>query len=79
MNESYGFSKSSTWYCLNKLKEHGLVEFANREEPGKPLLLTKAGAQELCCVERSKGALLNYFSNVAYSMLSQNSCALQDR
>jgi len=76
INSSYGFSKSSAWYCLNKLKEQGLVEFANREELGKPLLLTKEGEQALCSIEKSKGALLNYFSNVAYSMLAQRGSAL---
>jgi DNA-binding PadR family transcriptional regulator len=76
INGAYGFSKSSAWYCLNKLKEQGFVEFASREELGKPLLLTKAGAQELCSVEKSKVELLSYFSNVAYSMLTQRSPAL---
>ncbi len=76
INGAYGFSKSSAWYCLNKLKEQGLVEFANREELGKPLLLTKEGALELYSIEKSKGELLNYFSNVAYSMLAQRGSAI---
>ena len=76
INGSYGFSKSSAWYCLNRLKEQGLVEFANREELGKPLMLTKTGAQELCLIERSKNELIDYFSNVAYSMLAQRNSAL---
>ncbi len=76
INSSYGFSKSSAWYCLNKLKEQGLVEFANREELGRPLMLTKEGSLELCSIEKSKGELLSYFSNIAYSMLAQRSATL---
>jgi DNA-binding PadR family transcriptional regulator len=71
MNSSYGFSKSSVWYCLNRLKEQGVLEFANRDELGKPLQLTREGAQELGAIERSKEALMNYFSNIAYTVLAQ--------
>ncbi len=75
INGAYGFSKSSAWYCLNKLKEQGIVEFANRDEVGKPLLLTKEGAQELCCIEKSKNELLNHFSNAAYAVITQSNPA----
>ncbi len=47
ISESYGFSKSSVWYNLNRLKEKGLLDFATKEEPGKALLLTKQGSHEL--------------------------------
>lgn len=63
MREAYGFSKSSIWYCLNRLKEFGLVEFANREELGKPLRLTKQGLGELTRLDGSKNELIAHFSS----------------
>ena len=53
INESYGFSKSSVWYNLNRLKEKGAVDFATKEEPGKQLMLTKAGVAEFRSMERA--------------------------
>ena len=47
MNEIYGFSKSSVWYNLNRLKEKGVVDFATKAEPGKALTLTGAGEKRL--------------------------------
>jgi hypothetical protein len=76
IQDSYGFSKSSAWYCLNKLRELGLVEFANRDEPGKPLLLTKAGEHELCAIERSKIELMSHFNNILYNMMTQRNSAI---
>lgn len=45
--EVYGFSKSSVWYNLNRLKELGILDFANKDEVGKPLCLTRAGLNEM--------------------------------
>lgn len=70
ISDSYGFSKSSAWYCLKRLRELGLAEFANKEEPGKPLTLTRAGEHHLCIIERSKGELIGHFSALAYSTLA---------
>ena len=53
ISEAYGFSKSSVWYNLNRLKEKQVVDFATKEEPGKALELTKAGARELHALVRS--------------------------
>ncbi len=53
LSESYGFSKSSVWYNLNRLKEKGLVDFATKDEPGKALTLTKYGVQEMKGMERA--------------------------
>ncbi|MDE1810500.1 MAG: hypothetical protein KGH66_00440 [Candidatus Micrarchaeota archaeon] len=61
MEEEYGFSKSSVWYNLNRLKELGLLEFASREEIGKPLSLTKPGMDELAQIGRSKEELVRGF------------------
>ena len=47
MNEEYGFSKSSLWYNLKRLKERHLLDFATKEEPGKTLVLTRQGAEQL--------------------------------
>jgi hypothetical protein len=63
LREAYGFSKSSTWYCLNRLKEFGLVEFANKEEVGKPLSLTKRGLTELSGLEGSRSEIIAHFSS----------------
>lgn len=53
ISESYGFSKSSVWYNLNRLKEKGLLDFATKDEPGKGLSLTRHGSQELQAMVRA--------------------------
>lgn len=70
VNEEYGFSKSSVWYNLNRLKDLGLVEFANREEIGKPLSLTRLGRNQLSYFERSRSALLTYFNRALMQKIS---------
>lgn len=62
LQENYGFSKSSSWYCLNRLKEYGLAEFANRYDPGKPLRLTKEGLDQLNILEHMRNELITHFS-----------------
>lgn len=62
MEENYGFSKSSIWYCLNQLKESGLVEFANKTEQGKPLCLTRLGLSGLGRLEGSRNEIVTQFS-----------------
>ncbi|MDE1833359.1 MAG: hypothetical protein KGH58_02985 [Candidatus Micrarchaeota archaeon] len=64
MEEEYGFSKSSVWYNLKRLKEMGLLEFASREEIGKPLSLTKPGMEELSRVGRGREELVRGFESV---------------
>ncbi len=53
MSEIYGFSKSSVWYNLNRLKEKGVVDFATKEELGKSLTLTGAGEKRLTALSRA--------------------------
>jgi hypothetical protein len=53
MSEIYGFSKSSVWYNLNRLKEKGVVDFATKEEPGKSLILTNAGEKRLSALAKA--------------------------
>jgi DNA-binding PadR family transcriptional regulator len=48
----YGYSKSSVWYNLNRLKELKLVDFATKDEQGKSLTLTRDGMRELQNLER---------------------------
>jgi hypothetical protein len=62
VSEEYGFSKSSVWYNLKRLKDFGLVEFANREEIGKPLSLTKVGLGQLDGFEKSRRELVEHFN-----------------
>lgn len=52
MSEAYGFSKSSVWYILNRLKEKHIVDFASKDEPGKRLELTDGGSMELRSLSR---------------------------
>lgn len=65
ISEAYGFSKSSVWYNLNRLKEKGVVDFATKDEPGKALLLTKEGACELHIMERRGVRLEDYDMQLA--------------
>ena len=53
MEESYGFSKSSIWYNLNRLKEKRVLDFASKERHGEPLALTKVGMGSLASARRS--------------------------
>ncbi len=53
MSEIYGFSKSSVWYNLNRLKEKGVVDFATKEEPGKSLTLTGTGEKRLTALAKA--------------------------
>ncbi len=72
MQENYGFSKSSVWYCLNRLKECGMAEFANRIEQGKPLCLTKHGLSELAKFGNSRNEILEEFSSSFLGRLQKN-------
>ena len=64
ISESYGFSKSSVWYNLNRLKEKNLVDFATREEIGKSLKLTDTGASEFLMLEKSQKVIVERFGTV---------------
>ena len=64
ISESYGFSKSSVWYNLNRLKEKGMLDFATREEIGKALELTTTGASEFSMLEKSQKDIGEIFTAV---------------
>jgi len=69
IEETYGFSKSSIWYCLNRLKESGMVEFANKDHHGMPLMLTKHGMEELHKLEGIRNELVTQYSNMFLSKM----------
>lgn len=62
MHEAYGFSKSSVWYNLNRLKEKGFLAFASRDTPGLPLELMGRGVDALPTVERGRRQLTEAYS-----------------
>lgn len=47
MSQRHGISQSGIWYTLKRLKEKGILDFAERGrgEAGKPLSLTKEGTE----------------------------------
>lgn len=65
MQEVYGFSKSSVWYNLNRLREKGVLDFASKDAPGKRLGLTGAGAAALPGLFRDKREIMERFSGYA--------------
>ncbi len=62
IEENYGLSKSSVWYCLKRLKELEVLGFASKEEQGKPLALTRQGLGELSRIESSRNEIMEEFS-----------------
>jgi DNA-binding PadR family transcriptional regulator len=78
IREGYGFSKSSIWYCLNRLKEFGLIEFATKEEIGKPLKLTRNGLAQLAKLEASRNQVMAQFSNSYLESINRNASYLEN-
>lgn len=72
ISEAYGFSKSSVWYNLNRLKEKGMVDFASRDEPGKTLSLTREGSCELRAMERTGARLEDYEASMPLPSTAAN-------
>ena len=62
ISDEYGISKSSVWYNLNSLKENGVIDFADKQHQGKPLMLTKNGTDQLGALARRRSAILEAFS-----------------
>ncbi len=60
MSESYGFSKSSVWYNLKRMKEKKVLDFASKDEQGKALVLTKSGVHELASLGRAGVKLASF-------------------
>jgi hypothetical protein len=79
IKESYGISKSSVWYCLNRLKEYGIAQFANKIDQGRPLCLTKQGLSLLEIFESSKNEIVEWFVNSFLSKSEKNGSKRYDR
>lgn len=62
LNEVYGFSKSSVWYNLNRLKGRGLLDFASRDNPGRRLELTCEGLSLLPGMAQERRELMDAYS-----------------
>lgn len=65
MHEVYGFSKSSVWYSLNRLKGKGMLDFASRDAPGKRLGLTGTGMAALPSVFQERKEIMQVFGGGA--------------
>ena len=55
--EEYGFSRSTIWYNLKKLKKKGILTFSEKGEDQRPLELTKTG--------------ISFMRNIAYTNASK--------
>ena len=60
--EKYGFSKSSVWYNLKKMKKGAVLDFAEKGEEGKPLYLTRKGVEILRTRLSKKAAVVGRIS-----------------
>lgn len=63
ISEEYKLPKSSVWYNLKKLKELGLLDFANKDEKGKKLSLTKSGVYMYHHIKDEKTDIMAKFYN----------------
>ena len=72
IEEVYGFSKSSVWYNLNRLKELEILEFACKDTLGKPLCLTKTGLSIFMSLEKNRNQLTTLFMNSFLSKRQYN-------
>ncbi len=64
MSDSYGISKSSVWYLLNRLKDKGVLGFASKDDPGKDLELTRNGRDLYRQTESQSKKILEYFTRI---------------
>ncbi len=67
ISEEYGLSKSSAWYVLNRLKDKGIVDFASKDELGKPLALTAYGLGSYRRLKAADKGFLGRFESIAYN------------
>ncbi len=65
ISDAYGLSKSSVWYLLNRLKEKSILDFASKDEPGKPLKLTALGRSVLNEVTPKSKEIMTRYESVA--------------
>ena len=69
--ESYGFSKSSVWYNLKSLKKKGVLDFATKDEQGKPLALTEEGLAHFAALGNEKNVLMEAFSSKEIALATE--------
>lgn len=72
MSETYGISKSSVWYLLNRLKEKEIMDFASKDELGKPLRLTQAGRKSYDALIKDGIELRARYENVSMAVSAKN-------
>ncbi len=73
VSDKYGFSRSSVWYNLKKLKSKGVIDFAEKGEEARALTLTKKGELQLRSTV-SKGA---NFQGYGYGLVGKIRYGLQ--
>ncbi len=75
ISDQYLMPKSTAWYVLRKLKDRGMIDFASKDEVGKPLQLTRKGLRELSglCANASRTALSGVVQLRYYTYASENS------
>ncbi|MEM0154950.1 MAG: hypothetical protein QW814_03910 [Methanothrix sp.] len=72
ISDTYGISKSSVWYLLNRLKEKELLDFASRDELGKPLRLTQLGRSALGSINANGKDLMARYESVSLAYNAKN-------
>ena len=72
ISDTYSISKSSVWYLLNRLKEKEMLDFASRDEPGKPLKLTKIGRSALEGINANGKDLMARYESVSLAYSAKN-------
>ncbi|MCL5679795.1 MAG: hypothetical protein M1465_00415 [Candidatus Marsarchaeota archaeon] len=72
ISDTYNISKSSVWYLLNRLKEKELLDFASKDEHGKPLKLTGVGAEVFGHVDNGKKELMARYESVSLMYNAKN-------
>ncbi len=63
-SDAYSMAKSTVWYNLHKLKSKEMLDFASKEEIGKPMKLTRKGLCELMKMRSSPEQNLAVARNV---------------
>ncbi len=72
ISDTYSISKSSVWYLLNRLKEKGMLDFASKDELGKPLRLTQLGRSTLEGINAKGKDLMARYESVSLAYSAKN-------
>jgi hypothetical protein len=60
------------WYLLNRLKEKGMLDFASKDELGKPLRLTQLGRSTLEGINAKGKDLMARYESVSLAYSAKN-------